>query len=739
MKKLISILIIFSIISVAVPFSSFADDSLYEEDVYYHVDFDEGGSASFWTGGKVADDTLPHRSYGRLIDDSDSVRKAVSGVTKFGPDETGSAKAEKFLYSFDAKWVGNLPQSKSQLFEINYYKPNGSDDWYHPMYINADGTVTDASGNTVDSLTLSLDKWYNFSFEMTFSQNENYTLYTDITVTDEETGEEYIIARDLGRNNVVSLMNKLAIFRKGMGSASGAYLYVDNIKFSRLYIPAPEFTFEWLGETTEVLPAGEKVRFKYTAKHCQGIFNDGGGVQLFRNGEPIGDILTEEEGVIDVTINEGQNDITAKLVDSYFESVMSGAQYCVKGISLTPNADTPGFKSDFDTDTRGAFNDSATKKEYGADSPDDDWNNGKIAHGQWPASHTGNVSYSSGRPFTVSGTVNIKQGRYFEVSADIKSNCPTDSKTLNLLSFTFNKTNPIVDLSAEGWGTGMCVISTGEITCYGTSYNTGIYADLENWHNYKIIYDTNPGGTPIGYYFIDDILIHVRTNASSNIRALQGLDIVLACDGENVTDMYLDNVTLKTYDQAFDAYLDIDDVDINEVPYENISPKITFSLDMDEDTFDNMILKTKGGAEIEFSGTYNSSDKTYTFSSLNLLPNTEYVIDLTQVRTVDGAGGKDVLTFKTQKAPFSIRGARENSTGIVVTLNNRNSEEKSAILIAGYYDADTLHSVGAREVTSTRNGETQSFTLSKPDEDVWVEVYLLDSVTYEVIDKLILS
>ena len=54
-------------------------------------------------------------------------------------------------------------------------------------------------------------------------------------------------------------------------------------------------------------------------------------------------------------------------------------------------------------DTRGTFNDYATKKEYGVDSSDDDWDDGKIAHGQWPASHTGNISYSSGRPFTVSG------------------------------------------------------------------------------------------------------------------------------------------------------------------------------------------------------------------------------------------------------------------------------------------------------------------------------------------------
>ena len=70
---------------------------------------------------------------------------------------------------------------------------------------------------------------------------------------------------------------------------------------------------------------------------------------------------------------------------------------------------------------------------------------------------------------------------------------------------------------------------------------------------------------------------------------------------------------------------------------------------------------------------------------------------------------------------------------------NRNNMENSAVVIVGYYDSNTLYTCSAREITCTSDRQTFEFGITKPQGDVWIEVYLLDSQSFGVIDKLIVS
>ena len=81
----------------------------------------------------------------------------------------------------------------------------------------------------------------------------------------------------------------------------------------------------------------------------------------------------------------------------------------------------------------------------------------------------------------------------------------------------------------------------------------------------------------------------------------------------------------------------------------------------------------------------------------------------------------------------------EQGTKATITLNNKNNTQNSAVVIVGYYDSDTLYTFSAREITCTSDRQTFEFAIAKPQDDVWIEVYLLDSQNFGVIDKLIMS
>lgn len=484
------------------------------------------------------------------------------------------------------------------------------------------------------------------------------------------------------------------------------------------------------------IPAGNKVKFTYSALDADGVLGENGGcVKMFNNGVQVGTSLTATEGSVDIVISDGTNTISAAIYSVSEEVIAQSTEYTVKGISLQTNATVPGYCLDYDeVYNNGEFKGTGTITSYSYDDPDQTRGEGKVAYRQYAASQTSHLIYQP-------GNINIyPQGRFVEISADIKSNAPTNQRNFNIINLSSYYPDPSAGMVNEKWGTGgILVLSTGKIACYDANGVTDIDADLNNWHNYKIIFDTNAEGTPRAYYFVDDVFVYYKASAHTNIRAIRQAQFGATYDGVNAIDLYLDNVTLRTYNEAFDASLDVGTYDLKEVPYENIQPKICFSLDMNAESMENILIKTADGDSVEFTGTYDHGAKVFTFDALNLKAYTKYIIDLSDVCTFAGAGGTKELSFITEKAPFSVRSVSEQGTKATITLNNKNNTQNSAVVIVGYYDSDTLYTFSAREITCTSDRQTFEFAIAKPQDDVWIEVYLLDSQNFGVIDKLIMS
>ncbi len=303
----------------------------------------------------------------------------------------------------------------------------------------------------------------------------------------------------------------------------------------------------------EKMPSGTNLKFNVEFSDVvQKNVSDGGKIKVFQNGE---EKELENNNVI-FEINDGVNSFRAIVYDK--DGIVKGKseEFLVYGIGFVPNNSLPGYVSDFDKKSVGWFDSSANYSSRNYSDPDTNRNQGRVAYGKWNKGSSGSPKYSSGKAFSVTNPLSVSQGRFFEASADIKTNSATNKKTFHLFNFTFNKQNPITDVSMEGFGLGIMVNDKGKICCYSEKLGTtDIDADLNNWHNYKIIFDTNPGGTPKGYYYIDNILIYVNRAASSNIRAIQSIDISAVPDGINDTELYIDNLTLRTFDESSFASL----------------------------------------------------------------------------------------------------------------------------------------------------------------------------------------
>ncbi|MBE7049946.1 MAG: hypothetical protein E7394_04150 [Ruminococcaceae bacterium] len=540
MKKFLSVILSVSILASLCSFGAMASSyELVEDKVYYNGDFDTDTKIETWVGNPVTDSSSAHGKVGPLVSDADKVYSLYADTTKYGPTADGDGKGTMFRYSFDAKWVGNFPtKDNSALFEFNYYKPDNNTDWYIPLSINSDGSLSTAS-----DIKLSLGKWYNFSYDVTFMQNDTNTIVTDITVTDEETGTKYIAAQDLKRNNVVTFMNKHVIYRKNMGTDANTCLYVDNLKWARIKEAVPEISIAASVSGVTEIPAGNKVKFSYETLYASDILGANGGyVKVFNNGVQVGGNLLDDKGTFDVAISEGINVISAEIYNADGKTIVQSAEYTMTGLALDTNASVPGYCVDFDdVKNNGEFKGTGTTTSYSYDDPDETRGEGKVAYRQYDASQTSNLKYQPANIATNS------QGRFVEISADVKSNAPTNQRNFNII----NLTSFYSSTGNEGWSTGgIYALGTGKIACYNANGVTDVDVDLNNWHNYKILFDTNATGTPRAYYFVDDVLIYHQASASTNIRAIRQAQFEVTYDGTNAIDLYLDNVTMKTYDIA---------------------------------------------------------------------------------------------------------------------------------------------------------------------------------------------
>lgn len=192
-----------------------------------------------------------------------------------------------------------------------------------------------------------------------------------------------------------------------------------------LAVSTPGFT-----EATPI-PFGDKITLTYTATNCEDYFGDakGGSITIYNGSDVVAENLTATSGSVTVTSKYATNTLTAKLFDGEDEICVS-EPFSFTGTALYHNVTAPGVCRDFESgggkwNTGSGTLDKTSALDYTYDNV-----HGKVAYAKWSTSHNNN-RYESGNCLST----NVVQGRFFEVSADIKINRPNDqSNNIALLN-----------------------------------------------------------------------------------------------------------------------------------------------------------------------------------------------------------------------------------------------------------------------------------------------------------------
>ena len=186
------------------------------------------------------------------------------------------------------------------------------------------------------------------------------------------------------------------------------------------------------------------------------------------------------------------------------------------------------------------------------------------------------------------------------------------------------------------------------------------------------------------------------------------------------------------------------------MPYLNAEVKLTFDKEMAAESFAGISVVDKSGNKSALDGAYvyetdasgAMTKSEYTAPLGELKPNTEYYLDLGNIKTLMGgesAGGP--VEFRTEKSPFCIDGVSYSASGGILTvkvnLRNASGETQTAALTAGAYGALAMYAVGAKSI-STGADASYTFTMAEPKDSYTVEVYLFDDMSsLRLIDKAV--
>lgn len=509
------------------------------------------------------------------------------------------------------------------------------------------------------------------------------------------------------------------------------------ISFTTKKGPAIVLSIDTAGFNQNIpIPFGEKVQVIYTVDATPWLNGDTGSVAIYNGETQVAEGLESKSGVIRIASQSENHIVIAKLLDDAGNVLYESNSVTFKGVSLETSATGAGFCWDFDTTSGGKWNtpDGVTATTTSLKYYDDE-KKSYVAYADW-ADTNANCRFESGK-----GIEEGTAGRFLEISADLKINRTNEEQKDYIGLFTTfyqtvggSKTVPALSIAKDG-----------TLLCAGQAVS-GVTPDWTTWHNYKVIYDTNLNGSRTVYCFLDNTLIYCKANADSQYAKILKANIApshnLTSGGSGVRlQMWMDNLTIRSYEEQFNATLSVNASDLTETPYEMIAPTIAFTQAMDATTLKKIKLQDENGNEIALDeGTYDETQQIYTLPQLTLSPNTNYTISLEGVKTAKQAGGIITkLQFKTKKAPFSVRSIEEKAGKLVVTMNNESDKAQNAILIFGYFDAEKMIVGITKNVSAAKNGDTLSYTPTEAIAATTMEAYLVELDTFRLIDKCIVS
>lgn len=668
-------------------------------------------------------------------------------------ESTGTYTSGRYIeLSADIKISGNVP-SELGFLQLKLLKSNYTDTvnsanignftWSSTgFWLNSSGNLACYSKTNDTGVKADLGNWHNYKVIIdgnlwNGANTKAYYYYDDVLVwTQEKAATSFQFVDRIG-----------VIVPKNTSTTESTEVFIDNVVSKTYNVAIPKITLSAsAGGLTSgtLLPSGHKLKLKFETECCANAFASGGYVKLFNNGEQIGGSISSATGEVEITVPSGECSFTAKAFDGNGDAVVESSALSFEGFPLSQSKNSPGYSEDFTATAHyGAF--------YNADSKSTGYKltgdpHGYVAYGKQDAatSQSSAMYYNTARAFDVpqgeAENLNVAQGRYFEVSADIKTNASTGTQ-FHLVNLKTVIENPIRNVASSSFTnyryTGFIILANGNIACYAAN-DTGIAADLGNWHNYKIIVDTKLGTdeNPVMYYYLDDALIYVQANAASTHRAIDYAQISIPkATKTDSAELYVDNVVTKTYGIAFEASLNMGGGELEYAPYENVSPIITFDKALDETTLSTITLADGNGNKTEITGTYDLVNKAYTVAPVDLSPHTAYSFDLSGVKTSDGTGGTLSLSFTTQKLPFSIKNISVGANSVTVTVNNRTGDAKDCVLIVGCWGENVLYKCKTGKRTVTKDGEQFTFPMTGTYENARYGAYLADASTLKLIDE----
>lgn len=273
------------------------------------------------------------------------------------------------------------------------------------------------------------------------------------------------------------------------------------------------------------------------------------------------------------------------------------------------------------------------------------------------------------------------------------------------------------------------------------------------WYKLCTYYDIE--NKTFSFFMDDEALIYEQPFGNQNFEGISRI-IIGVSDGV----LYLDNFNEYELARGYRVYASFQDSDgaasPSSVNHESAQIKLHFSECMtDSELNKNITVLCSDGAQLEYSGVYDSADKAYTIIPYGLLPNREYTIQISEnLRSAVGGvnSGSKEISFKTAKTGFYMSGCvlqggdtlaelTGDRASVAVSCVNDTEESAAGVIFFGIYKGDMLYSYDTASVSLSADGDTKKTLTASLPEDVSgggysTEIYLLDSmIDLNVIDS----
>ena len=276
-----------------------------------------------------------------------------------------------------------------------------------------------------------------------------------------------------------------------------------------------------------------------------------------------------------------------------------------------------------------------------------------------------------------------------------------------------------------------------------------IQLEKDRW--YKLCTYYNIEKKTFSFFVDDEALIFEQPFLNQSFEGISRIILAVSNGGVICLDNFNEYVLAKRYTVEASFY-NADGVSTSSsaVSYDGTRIDLKFSENMTSSELrDNISVCNSDGAEVEYSGAYDSARRTYSISPVELSPNEKYTIVISDSlrSAVGGAnGGLKEIPFKTAKIGFYLSGykldggetladlAGADKAIVDVDYINDTEEAVTGVIFFGIYKGNMLYSYDTASIRASAGQDGKKRLTAKLPSDAAsggysIEIYLLDSMT----------